>query len=110
MVYDKGQKDLVVLDFELDPELVGEGYARELVRQIQDMRKEAKYKMDEKVYAQWHSDDGDISEAIRKWSKQIAEDALLKEFKNSPQGTESYDVQKELELAPGQKIWVGVKK
>ena len=110
VVYDKSQKDLVVLNTELDQALIYEGYARELIRQIQDMRKEAGYKMDEEVFGQWHSDDPDLSSAINKWSDEIGKDVLLNNFENSSRGDNVFDVQKEFEITTVKKIWVGVKK
>jgi len=110
IVYDKSQKELVFLDTELDEALIHEGYARELMRQIQDMRKEAGYKMDDEVFSQWHSDDVELSEAISRWSDEIRKDVSLKVFENSSQGDRVFDVQKEFELVTGKNIWVGVKK
>ena len=117
--YDENQKEDVVLDAELTQPLIYEGYARELMRQIQDMRKEAGYKLDDKVFAQWHSDDGGLSEAIRQFSDEIEKEVLLSEFSNSPHDGKAYDIEKEMELAlqtpksfaSGRgKIWVGVRK
>ncbi|MEX2090704.1 MAG: class I tRNA ligase family protein [Candidatus Paceibacterota bacterium] len=110
IVYDRSQKEKVILDTELDQALIYEGYARELMRQIQDMRKEAKYRLDEKVFGQWHSDDGELSEAIKKWEEEIKKETLLKEFLNSPHDDKVYDVEKEFEVSSGKKIWLGIKK
>ncbi len=110
VVLNKDQKEEVILDTELSPALIGEGYARELIRQIQDMRKEAKYKLDEKIFGQWHSDDGEVSGAIHEWTEEIKREALLKELVSGPKGKKTYDVEKEFELAPQRKIWVGVRK
>jgi len=108
--YVKNQEVRVMLDTELDQSLVNEGYARELIRQIQDMRKEAKYKLDEKIFGQWHSDDGELSSAIHEWADEIKKEALLKELVSGPAGKKSYDIEKEFELSPQKKIWVGVRK
>ena len=110
IVYDKSQKELVFLDTELDEALIHEGYARELMRQIQDMRKEAGYKVDDEVFGQWHSDNLDLSTAINKWNDSIKKDVLLNNFENSPKGDKAFDVEKEFELMTGKNIWVGVKK
>ena len=110
IVYDKSQKELVVLNAELDEPLVYEGYARELMRQIQDMRKEAGYKVDDEVFGQWHSDNPDLSAAINKWSDEIKKEVLLKNFENSAHGDKVFDVEKEFELVTQKKIWIGVKK
>ena len=110
LAYDSKQEGEAVLDTELDQQLVHEGYARELIRQIQDMRKEAKYKLDEKVFSQWHSDDGEVATAIHEWTDEIKKEALLEKFISGPSGKGAWDVEKEFELAPQRKIWVGVKK
>jgi len=110
IVYDKSQKELVSLNTELDEALIYEGYARELMRQIQDMRKEAGYKVDAEVFGQWHSDSPDLSAAINKWSDEIKKEVLLKNFENSQKGDKVFDVEKEFELVTGKKIWIGVKK
>ncbi|MDP3696751.1 MAG: class I tRNA ligase family protein [Candidatus Taylorbacteria bacterium] len=110
LAYDNKQEAVVALDAELDQALIHEGYARELIRQIQDMRKEAKYHLDQKIHGQWHSDDGELSSAIHEWSEEIKKEALLKEFVSGPAGKKVYDVEKEFEIASGKKIWVGVRK
>ena len=79
------------------------------MRQIQDMRKEAKYKLDQKVFVQWHSDDAELSSAIKHWSENIQMETLLREFANGPHDKKDYDIQKEVDLAPQKKIWLGVK-
>ena len=81
-----------------------------MIRQIQDMRKDAKYKMDAKVYAQWHSEDKDLSEAVKHWSDEIKNEALLSDLVNRQKTNKTYDIEKEMELAPQRKIWVGVRK
>ena len=82
------------------------------------MRKEAKYRLDDKIFGQWHSDDKEVSEAIQRWAEEIKEEALLSEFLNSPHDSKAYDVEKEFELAPQPpksfasgrgKIWVGLR-
>ncbi len=109
VAYDKNQEPEVVLDLNLTPALIREGYARELMRQIQDMRKEAKYQMDEAVMFDWHSEDQEIVSAINEWFEEVKKDTVLKSLE---QKTEHglYDVKKDSELAPGKKIWLGIKK
>ena len=110
IVFDESQKEEIILDTELTQPLIYEGYARELMRQIQDMRKEAKYRLDDRVFCRWHSDDESLSEAIRQFSDEIKKEVLLSEFKNEPHDDKAYDIEKEVELAPQRKIWVGVRK
>jgi isoleucyl-tRNA synthetase len=116
--YDKNQEADVALDVTLTPELTREGYARELMRQVQDMRKEAKYRMEDLVTTHWHSFDDEIGSAMEQWGEDIKKDTYLQTFErhrpaassgqSNPGGT--YDLEKETELAPGKKIWLGIKK
>ena len=99
----------VILDFELTSALVHEGYARELMRQIQDMRKEAKYQMDEQVMVDWHSEDQEIISAIAEWAEEIKKDTALKSLEQK-QKHGNYDLCKESLLAPDKKISLGIKK
>ncbi|MBI2670341.1 MAG: class I tRNA ligase family protein [Candidatus Yanofskybacteria bacterium] len=107
--YNTEQSDTTKLDEKLTPDLIMEGYAREIMRQIQDMRKEAKYRLDEKVYAAWDTRNPKVTETIEGHKKEIAEDALLKEFSRGHNKKEVFDIEKEFELAPQAKIWLGVR-
>jgi isoleucyl-tRNA synthetase len=98
------------LDLEISIELRGEGYARELIRQIQDMRKELGYKIDDKIFGSWFSADAELSTAISKWSDMISVETIIKEFSNTKDETKTFDAQKEFDLAPGKTIWLGIKK
>lgn len=107
--YDKNQEAEVVLDFNLTPALTREGYARELMRQIQDMRKEAKYQMDESVMVDWHSEDKEIIFAIAEWAEEIKKDTVLKNLEQK-QKHGDYDLYKESLLGPDKNISLGIKK
>jgi len=79
------------------------------MRQIHDIRKEAKYKLDEKIYAAWASDNKDVAGAMDAFGKEIAENTLLVEFSRGHQPKEVFDVEKEFELGPQVNIWLGVR-
>jgi len=106
----EGQSDLIIYDFELSQALIDEGYARELIRQVQDMRKEAGYKFDQEVHCQWHSDDQDIKRAVGHWTEEIKRETLLHHFAEGPHDDKAYDIEKEFELVANKKIWMGIKK
>jgi len=97
-------------DLVISEELRAEGYARELMRQIQDMRKEVGYLFDQEVVAYWHTGADDLASAISHWSKKIKSDTILSELLNEPKGDHAYDIEKESELVPGKKIWIALKK
>ena len=69
------------------------------------MRKEAKYRLDAKVFGQWHSDDQELSSAIHEWTEEIKKEALLNKFVSGPQDKRVYDIEKEFELVSEKKIW-----
>ncbi len=107
--YDTAQTEDVVLDLELTPALVREGYARELMRMIQDMRKEAKYRMDDMVTADWHSSVPAVLKTLEGFVEDIKKDTMLSSLEMQQKGG-TYDIEKESELAPGKTIWLGLKK
>jgi len=108
--YDSAQEKEIILDEKLTEELIREGLAREIMRQIQDMRKEAKYRIDEKVAGFWNSENPEIIAVIAQFGKEIVEDTLLSEFTKGHQENMVFDIEKDYDLAPGIKIWLGVKK
>ncbi|MBI2057773.1 MAG: class I tRNA ligase family protein, partial [Candidatus Yanofskybacteria bacterium] len=108
-------KDVVVgpdkLDLNLDDALIYEGWARELIRQIQDMRKEAGYAFNDKVLARWHTENQELGSAVERWQDFIKNNALLKEFSlGQHDENKHFDIQKEFELGPQKKIWLGIRK
>jgi isoleucyl-tRNA synthetase len=99
------------LDTAMTPELSAEGYAREAMRQIQDMRKEAGYRVDDKVFAQWHSTDPELAQALTTWTQAIMEETVLSEFVSQPlDAHRAYDIQKDSDIVLGKKVWMGLKK
>lgn len=112
-VYEKSDQLLEVeLDMEMTPLLLHEGWAREFMRQIQEMRKEGGYKYDDKVFVKWHSEDEELSEAIRKHLSDIVSKNVLESLEegNIEVDKEAYDVKREVEIDKQRKIIVGVKK
>ena len=53
----------VVLDTNLTPELISEGYAREVISKLQTMRKEADFEVTDRIEACWQGD-AELSEAL----------------------------------------------
>ena len=53
----------VVLDTNLTPELIREGYAREVISKLQTMRKEADFEVTDRIEACWQGD-AELSEAL----------------------------------------------
>ncbi len=66
---------VVALDTDLTPELEKEGLAREIVRHIQDLRKQADYNLTDRVLVQFNTS-GKVAEAIAAHQEAIASEVL----------------------------------
>lgn len=102
--------DAVVLDTTLTEALQREGLVREFMRQIQDMRKEAGYDLNQEVYGQWDTENASLAAALTEWTESIKKDVLFSQFVRGPHDTKPYDIEKVCEVTPDQKVWVGIRK
>ena len=71
----QGPNSTVVLDTTITPELVAEGIARDVVRGIQDARKEAGFRIEDRIRV-WHGATGEASQAIAAHATFIAAETL----------------------------------
>ena len=69
----------VVLDTTLTPELIDEGFVRELVSKIQTMRKEAGFEVTDNIVVGYESN-ARIDSIIESFGSEIADDTLAKGF------------------------------
>jgi isoleucyl-tRNA synthetase len=65
----------VAVDIDLSQELVAEGLARDVVRRIQNLRKEADFDLDDRIVTTYQAAD-ELAEAIRSWREYIAAETL----------------------------------
>lgn len=102
--HDRPRKNFVVttensrtlaLDTELDDELIAEGIVRELIRQIQVMRKDAGFAVEQRIYAEIIPDDDVAGAAIAKYADKIKADILAKELSSieAPEAEAEFNVQ-----------------
>jgi isoleucyl-tRNA synthetase len=91
------------LDTEITPQLKLEGQAREIVRFIQEMRKQAGYEVENHISVQFEG----IEEVFEKFSDLIARETLADSIEKG--GGEDFDLKKELEVE-GEKVLIAVKK
>jgi hypothetical protein len=95
---------------EITQNLLREGYVREIMRQIQDMRKEVGYRLDEMIYGGWETTSTEVAAAINEHEKEISSNTLLKEFGRGHNSKTVFDIEKEFELGPQAKIWLGARR
>jgi isoleucyl-tRNA synthetase len=96
---------VVMLDFEITDDLRIEGYARELVRYIQELRKKADYNVDDRIKV-LVSSDGEFSSTVESFGDYIRSETLADEILTEG---EDWD-QSEVFEVNGVSIRVAVKK
>ncbi|MFC1655374.1 isoleucine--tRNA ligase [Patescibacteria group bacterium] len=97
---------VVVLDTTITPELKSEGYAREIIRYIQEMRKKAGFEVFERIYVQVKTD-GDVEQAVTDFADYIKRETLGLELQ---QGSEfTWELEETVEV-DGHKVVLGVRR
>ena len=101
---------LVVLDTTISEDLRREGYAREIVRIVQDLRKQAGYNVDDRIrlhydHAANGSSDDAVAELFDSQGSYIGSETLADSLSR---GKGDVDQSQELELEKGLKVWLGV--
>ncbi len=73
----------VILDTVLTSELIEEGIARDVIRLVQDMRKEAKYDVSDRIVVLITSEDVMFNTAVEKMANVIRKETLAEELRQS---------------------------
>lgn len=76
-------KITVVLDITLDENLLQEGYYREFVRGLQVLRKEADFRVDERIIACFETKDIEMKNLLENYQEKIKQEVLIKEVVDS---------------------------
>ena len=66
----------LALSTELTPALLREGMARDFIRQVQQLRKEANLEIESRIRVQYASDDQQVAEALSEWGDLIRGETL----------------------------------
>jgi isoleucyl-tRNA synthetase len=94
----------ICIDFEMTEEIEAEGYARELIRRIQQMRKDMKLDVEQYIICTVKAD-ADMIKYFEMWKEHIAGEVRAKEliFSDAPEGNDvkTWDVQ-------GKEIIIGI--
>jgi isoleucyl-tRNA synthetase len=96
----------VRLDTELDDELRLEGLARDLVRNVQELRKKGGFRIEDRIRTSWDGN-GMVARAIEAWGGYIAAETLSDELRRG-RGVEA-EVEAEVSLE-GESVWLGLKR
>lgn len=75
-------KNFVILDTSLTDELLAEGYARELISKVQQMRKSLDFEVTDNIRVQYQGDDV-LAGAIDKYGEMISSEVLAKSLERS---------------------------
>ncbi|OYN92675.1 isoleucine--tRNA ligase [Parenemella sanctibonifatiensis] len=82
------QGETVALDLELTPELVRAGLAREVVRLVQETRKNSGFEVSDRISLTWFAD-GDLAEAVREHADLIADEVLATSMAEADPGPDA---------------------
>jgi len=104
--YIDGTELKVEIDTTITPELKEEGQAREIVRLIQDARKEAKYSFSDLVVCYFETESPELKLVIAKFEQEIKKQTILSEIS---EGQRESDIVKEGDIN-GNKIIIALKK
>lgn len=99
--------DKIKLDFNITADLKEEGMVREIIRQIQVMRKKAGYKPRHRV-AVYYSGTSDLNKTLSKNKKKILKESLAEKFELGKRKL-AFDVERDFKIDQ-KDIWLAIKK
>ncbi|KKR06941.1 MAG: isoleucyl-tRNA synthetase, isoleucyl-tRNA synthetase [Candidatus Peregrinibacteria bacterium GW2011_GWC2_39_14] len=97
----------VILDSHITPELTSEGYARDIVRFIQEMRKKANYNVNDRIYVFAGCEDAAIKQAIVDFADYIKKETLAIELQDK--GEFAWDASESVDL-DGKSVKISIRK
>lgn len=108
IVFDKGIRKEIKLDFKITPQLRQEGIAREVIRQIQEMRKKAGYKPRHRVVVRYFGTD-DLNKILSQKKSFVLSKIKVYRFELGRKPRQVFDIEKTFKI-DGQELWLAVKK
>ncbi len=108
VVFDSKIKRPIELDTRITPALKEEGIVREVIRQIQEMRKKAGYKPRHRVLVRY-SGTSNLNKILNKNKNFIQEEAKVKNFRLGEKPKQVFDIEREVKV-DGQKLWLAIRK
>jgi isoleucyl-tRNA synthetase len=98
----------MAMDIELTQDLVAEGLARDVVRRVQNLRKEADFELDDRIVTTYQAEER-LAEAIEAWHDYIAAETLSAKLTQGPPDEDADDAIGEDEVE-GHWLRLGVRK
>ena len=98
----------VAIDVKVTEELLAEGLARDVVRRIQSLRKEADFDLDDRIITTYRAEQG-LAEAIEAWHDYIAAETLSVELKEAPPESDRASITS-TDQVEGYELKLGVRK
>lgn len=98
----------VKLDLDITPELREEGLIREIIRNIQGMRKEANLKPKDQIKVEYQGT-GELASILENNREGVIKEAKVKELSVGGESGQAFDTEKTME-ADGQKLLLKIKK
>ena len=80
---------MVAVDTLLSPELQAEGVAREVVHQLQNMRRSAGFDISDRIYT-YYQGDAELEEVVEKYADYIRQETLSTELIRGQDTAEGY--------------------
>ena len=88
----EGDGMLVALDTNPGPELIREGWIRDLVRNVQELRKQSELELTDRISLHLQTEDEDLMRAIEEHSDYIQSEALATIVQKQPGKGKSLDL------------------
>jgi isoleucyl-tRNA synthetase len=101
--------ETVALEVTITPELRREGLAREVVRLVQDERKNAGLDVSDRISLWWQTDDAEVGAALTEYGPLIASEVLAVSYtRGRPGDQDSRDpaIREHAEAEPGLTFWL----
>jgi len=100
------QDNLAVLDTKISPELKMEGSARDLIRNIQSLRKKSGFQVEDRITVSYKTNSKFIISTIQKMTGLISKEVLANSINNDQietEGEEEFSIENET-------VWIGIKR
>jgi isoleucyl-tRNA synthetase len=100
----------VLIDARVTPELKREGMARDVIRQVQQLRKEANLEMEDRIALYLHTDSAELRQAIEAHRDYIAGETLTVQWSSAPLGAGAVEPKPPGAKVEGQALTIQLRK